>query len=117
MFIARTQPVRVLSSGQWSQPDDRDPARWGDANGGHLVEYITVMEPDGETRKITLGPSVRAVDFGRDLAAELPYAELEIQVKAGRRTVRGGNEVQVDKLRVEVVHFVDAPAAAKAKAA
>lgn len=120
MLYLSTQPVRVLSTGQWStgQEVPEKQARWGDANGGHLVEYVEIHEPDGGgSRKITLAPNVRRADF----PDELSVVELDLLAKRGTKKFRG-ETFEVDKFQctafrvIALAPKVDAvkPAAVKA---
>jgi hypothetical protein len=100
----RSEAVRVLSIGTWSdgtEPADRQ-IRWGDAYSNRLVAWVSVYEPDGETRKLSIGPDIAPENYPEALSV----VELEFTLTGQDKPLRGGGSVRKDKSRVVAFHQV-----------
>jgi hypothetical protein len=108
-MLVRTQALRYLAHGNWSTGDEpvERQARWGEAKGGRLVGWVSVLLPDQETRKYTVAHTIVPEDFP---TAELAWVELEIEIRPGTKKVRG-QEFTVDKFTVVAIHASAEPKA------
>lgn len=107
----RTEPVRLLAFGHWSDADEPDKDRRIEWRSGARVETITVLEEGGDQpRKMTLAEGVD-VNGRPDVMA---MVSLDVEIVRETRPGRNGGTYEKDKWKCHALHVVDA---AKLKAA